>query len=83
MPQERTTDTLTLKLIDNREGHLGSSRFDDDIARAACDKWLAAFFRDRDQSDVIYKVEIQKESGFGLAEVAPDRKKSAVEGLGA
>jgi hypothetical protein len=49
----------------------------DDIARA----WLGAFFRE--QSDMIYKVEIQKESGFGLAEVAPDRKKSAVEGLGA
>jgi hypothetical protein len=78
MPQERTTYTLALKLIDNCKGHLGLSSFDDDIAPATHDKWVAAFFSDRDQSDMIYKVGVQKQRSFGLAEVAPDGKKTPV-----
>jgi hypothetical protein len=48
MAQERATDTVALKLIDNCKGHFGLSRFDDDIATAACDNWFAVFLGNRD-----------------------------------
>ena len=48
MPQERSTDTLPLKLVDYRKGHLGLSRFDNDIAPATRDNWFAVFFSHRD-----------------------------------
>ena len=52
MPQERSTDTLPLKLVDNRKGHFGLSRFDDDIAPATRDNRFAVLVSHRDQSDM-------------------------------
>jgi hypothetical protein len=48
MPQERRTNSLALELVDNRKGHLGLSRFDNDIAPATRDNWFAVFFSHRD-----------------------------------
>ena len=52
MPQERRTNSLALELIDNRKGHFGLSRLDNDIAPAARDNRFAVLFSHYDQSDM-------------------------------
>ena len=61
MAHQRSADALPLVFVDNGKSDFGRSRSHRDVASAADDYGSAPFFYCRDQGDMIYEIDVQKE----------------------
>jgi hypothetical protein len=65
-------------LIDDPESHLSLPRVNDHIAPCADDRMFAILIRRRNQSDMVYEVNVEKILGFFFREVALCAEKTTV-----
>jgi hypothetical protein len=72
MAHQRCSDALPLMLVNDGEGDLRPSGFDDEVAAAAHDPRLATLLRNRDEGDV---------NDLLVGEVAAHREEAAVQRL--
>jgi hypothetical protein len=70
MTHQSRTDTLTLISVDNHESEFTLIGPRDDVASTANNDGVAVFFRNRDQGDVIDKIDIHEKADFVLGKVA-------------
>src|SRR5206468_5791560 len=81
MAHQRRAHALPLVLVDQGESDFGRPGRNDDVTSAADHHRSTAFFRHRDQSDVVDEIDVREEFDFLLGKVASDTEEATVERL--
>jgi hypothetical protein len=79
MPHEDRPDPLGLVGVDHNKGDLGLARLDNDIASTAGDDGAPVFIDLRNERDVVFEIDVEKESQLLLGKAFLWREKAPPE----
>ena len=83
MAHEGCSDALLLVAVDNREGHLGLARFDEDVPTPTDDDAPTVLLKLGHQGHMADEVYIHEVGDLALSEAPLGREEAAIQGLGA
>ena len=79
--QQGRADTLSLMLVVDRKGHLGSAWLRQDISSPAHDRRLPVFLEDSHQGDVTHEVDVDEKIDLPVRKAALEGEEATIQGL--